>query len=313
MSAVRRSRPTTPHPARARKGFTLVELLVVIGIIALLISILLPGLAAARRQAGAVKCAAALRELGNAFQMYSIENKGYYPVVQHDNYVVGSIKPPGGTGNSAAFWWDFIGKYITKSKLGTTSGTTAESNEQRKSVVWGCPAWDGYISGSIITVNRNMPGYSMNLDPMLTPDYPSAEHHSTSGSATVTGLKEKAQITSSVPGKFYKVSQWTHPAERLLLADGKFFNVEQLPLPIGTTQLPGQEGNMSVTYTGSGIAGQNGLDCYRHGKPPGLDKGTQFKTSGGKVAFNILYCDGHVATATDRTEGYKAIRMRFPG
>ena len=69
------------HSRRSKNAFTLVELLVVIGIIALLISMLLPALSKAQRQARSVVCQSNLRQIGTFLVMYLNENNGHlFPV-----------------------------------------------------------------------------------------------------------------------------------------------------------------------------------------------------------------------------------------
>ena len=64
---------------RQNRAFTLVELLVVIGIIAILISILLLTLSRARAHAVSTQCMSNLRQIGQAIIMYAQENKHHLP------------------------------------------------------------------------------------------------------------------------------------------------------------------------------------------------------------------------------------------
>ena len=78
-------------PSRARPAFTLVELLVVIGIIAVLIAILLPALNAARESARRTTCAANLKNWGMAAHNFAAQNKGVFPTAHR--HTLGTVFP----------------------------------------------------------------------------------------------------------------------------------------------------------------------------------------------------------------------------
>jgi prepilin-type N-terminal cleavage/methylation domain-containing protein/prepilin-type processing-associated H-X9-DG protein len=89
-----------------RAGFTLVELLVVIGIIALLVSILLPALGKAREQANTVKCAANLKAIGQGVAMYVANYKGSLPnsYIHDGTTIANGVQLPTAATNGYLHW-----------------------------------------------------------------------------------------------------------------------------------------------------------------------------------------------------------------
>ncbi|MGN6627342.1 MAG: type II secretion system protein [Tepidisphaeraceae bacterium] len=121
------------HPHARRSAFTLVELLVVIGIIALLISILLPTLNRARDAANTVKCLSNLKQFGSAILLYANDNKNFL--------VPGSYK---NTSNSEVEYWGTIlinGKYLRVPPIaGSTTGNTVADTSSDMASIFRCPS-----------------------------------------------------------------------------------------------------------------------------------------------------------------------------
>lgn len=107
---------------RGRRAFSLVELMVVIGIIAILLAIILPAMGVAREHAKAIECQSQLRQIGYALHQYAIANSGHTPtwIVHHEwlQKKLGMDNSPG--------WPALIERFLGQGPDGR---------------IWNCPSW----------------------------------------------------------------------------------------------------------------------------------------------------------------------------
>jgi prepilin-type processing-associated H-X9-DG protein/prepilin-type N-terminal cleavage/methylation domain-containing protein len=260
-------------PSRA-PAFTLVELLVVIGIIALLVAILLPVLGTARRQANTTKCMANLRSIGQALVLYANDHKGFGPICVHRNDAV--MFPLSASGEQEMRWPDRLAPYVAKAK-NITYQNLEEIREN--SVVWGCPEWTRDIQEARSTTDfarKVRVGYGMSMHPDPT--------YFRDGNQTKLNY-----MVSSDGGAYFRLSQWVRPSEHGIIADSIWHVIEwsggQKEIdPTAHTWGPFQPSETLPTLM---------IDATRHLKP-----GTTKQQSFNQKGTNMLYCDGHVSSVS---------------
>ena len=291
------------HRPSSRRGFTLVELLVVIGIIALLISILLPSLNRARQSAKTVVCLSHLKSIGQAVALYTNDNKGTLPYGYWNGLPMAPANEYGFNGAQAADWTVLI-----KASLDGTAGTNynddavAGGADNGTNEVFFCP--EANASGTI--AGQTYMHYSTN--PRLMPVVQRADGFS--------------------PGKFlkpYKIGAIRDNAEKVLVFEGSLKQRVDNGTPVGfSANATGeridayriaygtylvnawdkfQQEGMDPIFTGPGYSIDIGV-YDGGGSPQPQFNNTDTEENWGNIRYrhngekkaNVLFVDGHAAS-----------------
>lgn len=262
-----------------RRAFTLVELLVVIGIIAVLVAILLPALGKAKMQANSTKCLSNLRQLGQAHIMYTNEFKGVIvqPVDWDPKYSPVTV-----------FWFQRLSVYMNRKDIRGSNYTYSQVSDAIK----GCPEWNG-IDNNGGGTDTDKIGYGMSRR-LRTPESRTRYHFPGPDNArpgTPTGVNGPISTDMSSPptgtvyyAPWWKVTQIKKQSSRVLFADSRNTFVDP---PVAGWDL-----SVSLNAAVSG-------DVGRHTRRVIVTDKTDVKYK--SLRANYCFFDGHVETLDPET------------
>jgi len=311
---------------RDGSAFTLVELLVVIGIIALLISILLPSLGKARQQANTVKCAANLRNLMQAQQVYAAQNNGWMAGSANTSGIafmsLGSFAQPSGPFsdlNAPGYthindWQSALARIM---RINFNDGASGANRRERflqlvQHPSFTCPNntdvlmtfFSGTNWGAVPYPSYNL-AFIFTLTPNATP--PPANVTPTSHTNRTGGnMSGGAPAYDPPAGYTPRISKIKDPSTKIAFADGARSTRGEPPTYDNTISGGGggmyaDQGSWS-SFTrawyrgqapGNGATGQDArIFAYRHGsrKP---------YAASDSMRMNAVFWDGHVETLGD--------------
>ena len=279
----------TPR-ARRRGAFTLVELLVVIGIIALLISILLPSLNSARRSAKSVVCLSNLRQIGTGLVLYAEGNKGTLPFGFWDGATPPDAATDADSGNHSNEWSNLLLNYLDSTAGGETYADNASKPESAIRASLSCPAAE---AGSALI--------QYSVHPRLMPNLRDADGThpgrtlkpyklATIKEAPDTLLAADGIVTPTVNGDPNLTWGTTATLYRLDWIEPTFYGAFSSPFmvePLADTVPNFYDRNVAGGTNENTDANAGNLG-FRHGSGDAKD----FKS----VVCNILYADSHAAS-----------------
>ena len=297
-----------------KRAFTLVELLVVVGIIAILVAILLPSLSKARAQATLVQCQSNLRQIGLAVALYSGANGGVFcPTLEWGH----APNKPANTTTATNGWYDeewvlilVSGGYIPDPNISPSDDVTSAPS------ILVCPAVRNSLLSTNITtltgIGSSTDGFNRRESDWLSPgliadegygingcNYTGTLTNPSGGSSPVSGTSANDASVNSGPGGPY-----TGACDVLDLPMGPISAdaVNEPCSPLHKMTSFNQSSSVVMFYDGSGLNGmiskEYRISGARHGiflpNPPANLLRNGFNVSG---ITNVLFLDGHVESA----------------